>query len=745
MPGNDNDIGGRVGLDVTDFKAGIAELNRQIRVIDTGFKAAAAGMGDWGKSAEGLQSRINSLNQVTDLQRKKIEGLTAEYKRIAAEKGADSKAAQDLQIRINKETEALNKNQLELKKTADALDNFGKETDQASDKTGKFTDKLKTIGGGIGKAAATSVVALGAATASAAVGAFSLAEKASNLSEAQNVVKETFDDTSASVLDWSKTVDESAGISETNTVKFVGSMGAMLKSSGLSEEASKDMSESLVQLTGDMSSFYNLGHDEMWEKIRSGISGETEPLKALGINMSVANMEAYALSQGIDKSWNSMSQAEQTTLRYGYLMQATADAQGDFGRTLETSFPNQMRVAQMQMESMATTIGQKMLPSFLEIFKAINTGFRTGDWSQVGTAISEGLTSAIGQLTAMAPQFVPVAVTILTGIINALITSIPQVLPALIQMTLQFLNVLIQTFTLNGPLLIQAGIDAIMMLLNGLLQALPHLVEMAVTLLLALVNKLIEMLPELIPVAIQMIVTIIQGLINALPQLIAMLPIIIQTIVNVLVQNLPMLVDAALQIMLALTVALIQNLPLIIKATIEIIGALLGGLVGGIVQVVAFVPKLFAALIGAFGNIQWGQLGLNIITGITTGVKNAAWRIADGAVQAAKNALQAVKNFLGISSPSAVMRDQVGLQIGAGMAEGIGDSTKMVSAAMRGLNARIVANPTFNTTPGPAQIAPLYIDIPVMLDGQIITKSTSRHQYSQNNSKARAKGVIPAT
>ena len=87
MSNNENDIGGKVGLDITEFKTNTAELNRQIKVIDTGFKAAAAGMEDWGKSEEGLENRIEALNKITDLQRQKVNNLTREYEKVAAEKG----------------------------------------------------------------------------------------------------------------------------------------------------------------------------------------------------------------------------------------------------------------------------------------------------------------------------------------------------------------------------------------------------------------------------------------------------------------------------------------------------------------------------------------------------------------------------------------------------------------------------------------------------------------------------------
>jgi len=195
---------------------------------------------------------------------------------------------------------------------------------------------------------------------------YEFATSASDLVEAQNVVETTFKNSSKAIEDWTSTTAKSAGISKTASTQWVGFMGAMLKSSGVSEDSSASMSKNLVQLTGDMSSFYNVSTSDMWEKLRSGISGETEPLKQIGINMSVANLAAFALSTGIKTAYKDMSQSEQTTLRYNYLMKVTADAQGDFGKTLSTSFANQVRVAKLNMEDLGRSIGTKLLPYFMQ-------------------------------------------------------------------------------------------------------------------------------------------------------------------------------------------------------------------------------------------------------------------------------------------------------------------------------------------------------------------------------------------
>ena len=156
---------------------------------------------------------------------------------------------------------------------------------------------------------------------------------ASDIEEVQNVIDVTFGRGAKQIEEFAKSAAEAYGLSELSAKQYTGTMGAMLKSSGLAVGAAQEMSIALTGLTGDLASFYNLDTDTAFEKIRSGISGETEPLKQLGIHMSVANLEAYALTQGITKSYNAMSQAEQVMLRYNYLVSVTADAQGDFART----------------------------------------------------------------------------------------------------------------------------------------------------------------------------------------------------------------------------------------------------------------------------------------------------------------------------------------------------------------------------------------------------------------------------
>ena len=194
---------------------------------------------------------------------------------------------------------------------------------------------------------------------------------ASDLEEVQNVVDVVFGESANQINNFAKTAITSYGLSELSAKQYASTMGAMLKSMGLSDDAVLGMSQSITALAGDMASFYNLDSSEAFNKIRAGISGETEPLKQLGINMSVANMEAYALSQGITKSYQSMTQSEQALLRYKYLLSTTADAQGDFART-SNSWSNQTRILKEQLNSLKATLGSSFIQVLAPLIKMLN-------------------------------------------------------------------------------------------------------------------------------------------------------------------------------------------------------------------------------------------------------------------------------------------------------------------------------------------------------------------------------------
>ena len=232
--------------------------------------------------------------------------------------------------------------------------------------SGKATNMVKSAFAGIGKAAAAAF----AVTKLVQFGKESI-NLASDLAEVQNVVDVVFGESSNQINNFAKSALTSYGLSELSAKQYASTMGAMLKSMGLTQDKVLDMSQAITALSGDMASFYNLDSDTAFQKIRAGISGETEPLKQLGINMSVANMEAFALEQGITKSYQKMSQSEQALLRYNYLLNTTADAQGDFARTSD-SWANQTRILSEQFNSLKATLGSAFIAVLTPVVKMLN-------------------------------------------------------------------------------------------------------------------------------------------------------------------------------------------------------------------------------------------------------------------------------------------------------------------------------------------------------------------------------------
>jgi DNA repair ATPase RecN len=193
----------------------------------------------------------------------------------------------------------------------------------------------------------------------------------SDITEIENVVDVSFGSMADEAYKFASTAKEQFGLSELAAKQYSGTMMAMMKSSGVAQDAASKMSISLAGLAGDIASFYNIDTDTAFQKIRSGISGEIEPLRQLGINLSVANMEAYALSRGITTSYNAMSQAEKVALRYNYLMSVTGDVQGDFVRTSGT-WANQVRLLTLNFQSLSAVIGQGLIAGILPAIQALN-------------------------------------------------------------------------------------------------------------------------------------------------------------------------------------------------------------------------------------------------------------------------------------------------------------------------------------------------------------------------------------
>ena len=265
-------------------------------------------------------------------------------------------------------------------------------------------------------------------------------------------------------------------------------------------------------------------------------------------------------------------------------------------------------------------------------------------------------------------------------IITNLCNGIVEALPALMEEGALLLNSLMLAITANLPALLAGGFSILSGLIEGIAAQLPMLVPTAITLILTLIQGLLDNIPQLISSGLTLLMGLAQGLINAIPILIAMAPGIIHSLLT----------------------GLLTMIPQIILTGIELIGQLALGLVEAIPKIIDAIPQIIDSIKSSFSSVDWGAVGHDIIEGIKNGIGKAAKMLADAASKAAEDALNWVKDKLGIHSPSRVFRDEVGKMMALGMGIGfesnvpLGEMKKGLGQALKTLEGQAsVAMSTF--------------------------------------------------
>lgn len=196
-------------------------------------------------------------------------------------------------------------------------------------------------------------------------------EVASDLEEVQNVVDVAFGDMADQAEAFAKTASEQFGISELSAKKMSSTFMSMSKGMGLSGDAAAKMSINVTKLSADVASFYNLTSEEASNKLKAIWTGESEGLKTLGVVMSQTNLERYAQSKGIQKNIKDMDQAEQTMLRYNFVMDQLSLAQGDFARTSD-SWSNSVKAMGENFKSAMGNIGTILIQALTPALQVLS-------------------------------------------------------------------------------------------------------------------------------------------------------------------------------------------------------------------------------------------------------------------------------------------------------------------------------------------------------------------------------------
>ena len=320
--------------------------------------------------------------------------------------------------------------------------------------------------------------------------------------------------------------------------------------------------------------------------------------------------------------------------------------------TISGSF-NQMKAAAKNVMG-EIALGMDVGPALNELANTIIT-FAAGNLLPAVWNVISALPSAIVTfVTALGPQLFAAVSGLIPQIASGITTGIPTLYQSAMQLMDQF-NIGIQE---QLPILLQKGVDFITNIVNGILQNLPQVITMAGNVITYFANTIISMLPTILSAGARLLLRLVNGIIN----------------------NLPQIAQAAATAIVRFVASIGQNLPQILQSGITIIAKLAAGLIRAIPNLVGQIPAIISAIVNTFTSQNWGSIGINIISGIASGLRSAAHMLWDAVKGVLGGFKENVLAFFGIHSPSR-WGAYVGEMIDTGIANGLIGKTTLVSNA----------------------------------------------------------------
>ncbi len=351
----------QLGFDYNEVKEGIPNVKKQMAVLNAEFKKSSEEAKVSGKEIDNLGVKYDFLSNKLKIQEKEVDNYRKQLEKAQSAQGNNAKAVQNA-------TTALEIAEAKLGQTRAQLEQVTKELEKNKTVLGKTSEEWKTLGDKtheIGQSMTTKLTLpiLAAAAASFKLGA--------DMEDALGKVGVVFKGSEKDVEQWASTSLKSFGLAKGTALEMVGFFGGMANSMGLTAEKSLDMSKSLTELTMDLATFSNAKVDVVNTALTSVFTGETESLKRLGIVMTQTNLQQFAYSNGLRKKISDMTEAEKVELRYMYVMEKTAEAQGNFKREQDGATA-QMEIFKQGVKELGESFSEHILPIFTPVIKMVN-------------------------------------------------------------------------------------------------------------------------------------------------------------------------------------------------------------------------------------------------------------------------------------------------------------------------------------------------------------------------------------
>lgn len=295
-------------------------------------------------NASGLKSTINALNKLPKLadtlDNMDMTKFTSQIQQL-------STALAPLTNQLNAVTAAFNRLPTNIQRAITVTNRISQENNKAANSYMNLYAKIKMAMG---------VVRTGARVIASWI------TQSNQYIEDLNLFTASMGKYAEEAQNYAEAVSEALGIDPGEFMRSQGVFNTIISGFGVASDKAYLMSKNLTQLGYDISSFFNISFEDAMQKLQSGISGELEPLRRLGYDLSVARLQEEALALGIEKKVSAMTQAEKSQLRYYAIMTQVTTAQGDMARTLNAP-ANQLRVLQAQVTQCARALGNIFIPA----------------------------------------------------------------------------------------------------------------------------------------------------------------------------------------------------------------------------------------------------------------------------------------------------------------------------------------------------------------------------------------------
>lgn len=410
-------------------------------------------------------------------------------------------------------------------------------------------------------------------------------------------------------------------------------------------QGSADKMNRIAMAYGQMSSAGKVSLEDVKQMIEAGFNPLQEISESTGESMSSLYDRISKGTISVDEITASMERATSAGGKYYQSMEKQSHT---FSGMISTLKDNAMQLLGDVVEPISTAMTDELLPSAIKAINDLQNAFEKDGL--------QGLLDSGG------------------AIIANLVTGMMQQLPSLVDGAVQILNSFVIGLNDNVDVLVSAAAQIVQTLCLGLLQMLPQILTFGMQLVSSIAEGISQMLPQLIPAAVQCILTLTDALLANIDQIISAGIDLLVALAEGIGQAIPLLLAKIPTIIVKLIGAIIEQLPKLIMLGPKLIIALAKGIINGIGNLLGAAKSAISQFINKFKDVNWADVGISILKGIASGITGAAGFIVNAAKNAAKKALNSVKNFLGIHSPSAVFRDEVGKYMAQGIGVGFEDN-----------------------------------------------------------------------